>query len=279
MTQQPDGWVERLARFGYAAKGIVYAIVGVLATQVAFGRGGKTTDTKGALQTIVTQPFGKFLLALVAIGLLGYVLWLFVQAIKDPEKKGTDAKGILQRVGYGATGLIYAGLAFSAVKIILGSGGGGSSNSTQDWTARLLSQPFGQWLVGAVGAATIGMGFYQFYEAYSAKFRKKLKLNQMSNTEKTWATRLGRFGLGARGVVFVVIGFLLIQAARYSNPKEAQGLDGALDKLLQQPYGVWLLGVVALGLVAYGIYQGVLARYRRITAPQMGEILGNGAGR
>ena len=279
MTQERDGWVERLARFGYAAKGIVYAIVGVLATQVAFGRGGKTTNTKGALQTIVTQPFGKFLLALVAIGLLGYVLWLFVQAIKDPEKKGTDAKGILQRVGYGATGLIYAGLAFSAVKIILGSGGGGSSNSTQDWTARLLSQPFGQWLVGAVGAATIGMGFYQFYQAYSAKFRKNLKLNQMSNTEKTWATRLGRFGLGARGVVFVVIGFLLIQAARYSNPKEAQGLDGALDKLLQQPYGVWLLGVVALGLVAYGIYQGVLARYRRITAPQMGEILGNGAGR
>ncbi|MBW4575152.1 MAG: DUF1206 domain-containing protein [Aphanothece sp. CMT-3BRIN-NPC111] len=279
MTQEHDGWVERLARFGYAAKGIVYAIVGVLATQVAFGRGGKTTDTKGALQTIVTQPFGKFLLALVAIGLLGYVLWLFVQAIKDPEKKGTDAKGILQRVGYGATGLIYAGLAFSAVKIILGSGGGGSSNSTQDWTARLLAQPFGQWLVGAVGAATIGMGFYQFYEAYSAKFRKNLKLNQMSNTEKTWATRLGRFGLGARGVVFVVIGFLLIQAGRHSNAKEAQGLDGALDKLLQQPYGAWLLGVVALGLVAYGIYQGVLARYRRITAPQMGEILGNGAGR
>jgi len=279
MTHRPSNWIEWLARFGYAAKGVVYAIVGVLAAQTAFGIGGRTTDTQGALQTIVAQPFGKFLLALVAIGLLGYVLWRFVQAIIDPENKGTDAKGIGQRIGYGISGLIYAGLAFSAVKIILGSGGGGSNNSTQDGTAWLLSQPFGQWLVGTVGAIIIGMGFYHFYRAYSAKFRNQLKLHQMSNTEQTWATRLGRFGLAARGVVFILIGFFLIQAGRFSNPNRVQGLSGALEALLQQPYGSWLLGVVALGLVAYGTYQGVMARYGRIIAPQMPDIVGTGAGR
>lgn len=261
-------WVERLARFGYAAKGIVYAIVGVLAVQAAFGAGGQTTDTKGALSAIAAQPFGKFLLALVTLGLIGYVLWRFVEAIKDPEHKNhDDAKGWARRVGAGISGLIYASLALSAIRLLMGSGRGNSStSSTQDWTARLLSQPFGQWLVGIVGAFTIGLGFYQLYKAYKAKFRKQMKLHEMSSTEETWATRIGRLGEAARGVVFVIIGFFLLQAARQSDASQAQGLDGALQSLSQQPHGPWLLGIVALGLVAYGIHMGVQARYRRIIA-------------
>lgn len=167
----------------------------------------------------------------------------------------------------------------SATQIVLGSKSSGSSHSTQDWTALLLSQPFGQWLVGTVGAVTVGMGFYQFYQAYKAKFRTQLKLHEMSDTEQTWATRLGRFGLAARGVVFMVTGFFLIQAARQSNPNQARGLGGALEALAQQPYGPWILGIVALGLVAYGLYMGVQARYRRIIAPQIEPRLGIGAGR
>lgn len=264
LTQQPSEWVERLARFGYAAKGVVYGIVGLLAAQAAFGAGGKTTDTQGALQAIVTQPFGKVLLSVVALGLIGYVLWRFVQAIKDPENKGTDAKGLAQRLGYAVNGLIYGSLAFSAVGLVLGSGSGGNSNSTQDWTARLLSQPFGQWLVGTIGAFIIGLGFYQFYKAYSAKFRKELNLTELSNTEQTWVTSIGRFGLAARGIVFCVIGFFLIQAARQSDPSEVRGLAEALQVLAQQPYGPWILGIVAVGLIAYGIYMVLQARYRRI---------------
>jgi type IV secretory pathway VirB2 component (pilin) len=267
LTQQPSLWVERLARFGYAAKGTVYGIVGLLAAQAAFGTGGKTTDTQGALQTIVRQPFGKILLGLVAIGLIGYVLWRFVQAIKDPENKGTDAKGLTQRLGYAISGSIYAGLAFSAVRLVLGSGGGGNSNSTEDWTARLLAQPFGQWLVGTVGAFIIGLGFYQFYLAYSAKFRKELNLTQLSNTEQKWVVGIGRLGLAARGIVFCVIGFFLIQAARQSDPSQARGLGEALQALAQQPYGPWILGIVAVGLVAYGIYMVIQARYRSLVTP------------
>lgn len=256
-------WVERLARFGIASKGIVYAIAGVLATQAAFGAGGKITDTEGALQTILTQPFGKFLLSAIAIGLIGYVLWRFVQAITDPENKGSDLKGILQRIGYAINGIVYAGLALTAVGLVLGSGGGGG-DSRQDWTARLLAQPFGQWLVGIIGAFTIGMGLYQLYQAYRAKFRGELKWQEMSENERTWATRLGRFGLAARGIVFGVTGFFFIQAARQSDAKEVRGLGGVLVAIAQQPKGPILLGAIALGLVAYGIYMAVQARYRRV---------------
>jgi len=257
-------WVERLARLGYLAKGIVYTIVGVLAVQAAFGAGGQTTDAKGALGAIAAQPFGKFLLALLTVGLIGYVVWRFVQAVQDPEHKGDDAKGWATRLGYAVSGLIYASLAFTAIGLIRGSGGGGGGNSKQDWTAQLLAQPFGQWLVGLVAAFVIGLGFYQLYKAYKAKFRKEMKLHEMSPTEETWATRIGRFGLGARGVVFCIIGFFLLQAARQSDASEVRGLDGALQSLAQQPYGPWLLGIVALGLVAYGIHMAVQARYIRI---------------
>ena len=260
-------WVERLARLGYLAKGIVYAIVGILAVQAALGTGGKTTNAKGALGAIAAQPFGKFLLVLLVIGLLGYVVWRFIQAIKDPEHRRNDPQSLGRRIGSAISGLIYASLAFSAIRLIMGSGGGGSSGSSQqDWTARLLSQPFGQWLVGLIGAFIIGFGFYQLYIAYKAKFRKEMKLREMTPTEETWATRIGRFGEAARGVVFAIVGFFLLQAARQSDPSQARGLDGALKALAQQPYGPWLLGIVALGLVAYGIHMGVQARYRRIIA-------------
>jgi hypothetical protein len=265
LTGSSSVWIERLARLGYAAKGVVYAVVGVLAAMAAFGTGGRTTDTNGALVTIVAQPFGKFLLGLVAVGLFGYVLWCFVQAIADAENKGSDAKGIAQRLGYAGSGIVYAGLALNAVQIVRGVGGGGGSNGSQDWTARVLAQPFGQWLVGIAGVAVIGMGFYQFYEAYKAKFRKKIKMNQMSDSEKKWTLYSGRCGIAARGVVFSIIGIFLIQAAHASNPNRAIGLAGALEALAQQPYGSLILGIVALGLIAYGIYNFVLARYRQIS--------------
>lgn len=261
-------WIERLARSGFATKGIVYSLVGLLAAQAALGVEGQNTDTQGALQAIVTQPFGRVLLSFVAVGLLGYALWRIVEAIADPEHKGHDAKGLLQRCSYAGNGLIYAGLALTAAQIVGGASSHGSDNTSQDWTARLLAQPFGQWLVGTIGAIIIGIGVYQFYKAYKATFKKQLKLNEMSTTEKMWIIRIGRLGLAARGVVFGVIGFFFIQAARQSNPEQAIGLAGALESLEQQPYGSWVLGIVAIGLIAYGIYYIVQARYRYVGADQ-----------
>ncbi|NJL37134.1 MAG: DUF1206 domain-containing protein [Leptolyngbyaceae cyanobacterium SM1_4_3] len=265
-------WIERFARFGFASKGVVYAVIGILAAQAAFTAGGETTDPQGALQSIVVQPFGQILLALIAIGLAGYVLWRLLQAVLDPEGIGSDVKGIAQRLGYATSGLIYAGLSFSAIKLAAGAAAGssdGGDSSAQDWTARILSQPFGQWLVGLGGAFVIGLGFYFFYEAFSAKFCKELKIREMSQAERKAATWFGRVGITSRGIVYTIIGIFLMVAARQSNPEQARGVGGALGALAQQPYGPWLLGIVALGLILYGAYMGLYAKYRRISAPDL----------
>ncbi|MFW6358889.1 MAG: DUF1206 domain-containing protein [Chroococcales cyanobacterium] len=258
-------WVERLARFGYAAKGVVYAVIGILAVQAALGWGGETTGTTGALHAIARQPFGKALLAVIAVGLLGYVIWRFVEAIKDPEHEGNDAKGIVKRIGYAISGIIYIAIAWTAAQLAFTVGGANENGDTQqEATAWLLSQPFGQWLVATVGALVIGLGFYKFYKAYSVKFRRQLKVSQMSPKEETWAIRISRFGIAARGVVFTLIGIFLIQAALQARAEEVKGLDEVLQAIAQQPLGKFLLAIVALGLIAYGIYMGVQARYRRI---------------
>lgn len=264
-------WVEPLARFGYAAKGLVYITIGLLSAQAAAGAGGRTTDTEGALYSLMTQPFGQVLLGIVAIGLAGYALWRIVQALLDPlhANEEVDAKRIVQRLGYAFSGLAYGGLAITAVKLILGtasaaSGDGDSSNAPQDWTALLLAQPFGRWLVGLGGLLIIGLGLSYLYQSYKLDFRDEFKLDEMSTTERRWARRLGRFGIASRGVVFGVIGIFLIVAAWKFDASEAIGLGGALQALSEQPFGSWLLGTVAFGLIAYGIYSILEARYRRI---------------
>jgi len=265
ISQSARGWIVPLARFGYAAKGVVYIIIGALAALAAFTGGGRKTDSRGAFEEILSQSYGKLLLGAVAVGMAAYAIWRIVQAVKDTENEGSDAKGIARRIGYAAIGVIHIGLAYSAAQLIFGSGGGSRGDAaSKEWTATLLAQPFGQWLVGAVGLGFIAFAVSQFYKAFTAKFREKLKTNEMDEKTQTFATRSGQAGLSARGVVFGIIGVFLIQAALHSNAGEARGLSGALRALEQQSYGQWVLGVVALGLVAYGFYMLVQARYRRI---------------
>ena len=264
-------WIERLARFGYAAKGIVYAIVGVLAVQAAFNWGGKVTGSTGAFETIANQPFGKVMLFLVAIGLVGYVVWRFVSAIFDPEHNDDGFKNVFRRLSYAVSGLVYGSLAFAALRIVFGFGsssGSGGGDSSSEQTATLLSQPFGRWLVGLVAAGSVGYGFYCIYRGVKVKFRKKLKLSEMSQTEQTWAIRIGRFGLICKGIVSTIVGYFFAQAARSANASEAKTTAGALQSIQQQPYGAVLMGIVALGLLAYGVHLMVQARYRRISPPQ-----------
>lgn len=259
-------WITLFARLGYAAKGIVYLIIGGLAVLLAFGQGGKATDQHGALQAIYEQPFGKTLLIVVAIGLLGFALWCFLQAVFDAEGKGSKAKGIIARIGYTGTGIAYTALAFGAFQVATasGSGGKGSTASTQDATALLLKQPLGVALVVIVGLVVIGIAFYLFYKAYTAHFQRQLNLVSLSTQLRKGMVFLGRLGYAALGVVFSVIGFFLIVAALRHNPQQAEGLDSALRTLLHQPYGSVLLAIVAFGLFAYGIYSFVEAYYRRV---------------
>lgn len=254
-------WVEMLARFGYAAKGVVYMIVGILAFQAASGSGGQTTGSEGALRAVAGQPFGQVLLWLIGIGLIGYALWRFIQAGLDPDRKGTDASGIASRVGYAVSGVIHGGLAFYAFQLASGNGGG-SGGGTQDMTAKVLANPFGTWLVGLAGVAVIAYGLKSAYRAYTRRYRDKMAFGRLDARARTWVDRAGRLGLSARAVVFALIGVFLIRAALQSDASEARGLEGALDTLAAQPYGPWLLGLVAIGLACYGFYSLVEARYR-----------------
>lgn len=261
-TAESANWIENFARFGYAAKGAVYGIIGFLAARAAFGTGGDAGGTRRALREIAEQPYGQILLGITATCLIGYVIWQFVRAVKDPEHKGTDLSGITQRLGYFASGVAYALLALWAFSIVLGLGGGGGS-SKQEWTARVLAQPYGPWLVGGVGLAIIGAGLYHFYNVYSARFMRRYRGSMMNLRQRRIVRRLGQTGLSARGITFLIIGTFVIQAARQSDPSEARGLGAALRTLADQPYGPWLLGGVGIGFIAYGIYCFMLALYRQ----------------
>lgn len=257
-------WLERLARFGLAARGLVYAVVGLLAVQTAFFGRGTTTDTRGAIQKIAEQS--RPLLALVAIGFVGYALWRFAQAFLDPENKGRDVKGLGKRAAMLGSGIIYSGLAWAAFRILTGHGAGdaGAGGGNEKITATVLDKPFGRWLVALAGLAVIAGGLQQLYHAWKRSFEKKLNLGQMDETERRLALRTGQLGLAARGVVFLLTGSFLVRAAWTYDASQARGLRGALDTLASQPHGPWLLGAVALGLVAYGAYSFLEARYRRI---------------
>ena len=263
-VRQNAPWVVALGRFGYVAKGVVYLVVGGLAARAAWGDGGGTTDSRGALTQIVQAPLGSLALALLALGFVGYAAWRLVQALLDTERKGTDPKGLLARGAYLVVAVVYLGLALTAARLLLGSGGDGGSDSTRDWTAWLLGQPLGPWLVGLAGLVTLGVGASHAYIGLGARFREQLKLEEMGGDEERWVTLLGRVGFTARAVVFGLIGLFLLAAAWHAEPGQARGLAGALDALAQQPAGPWLMGAVALGLFAYGVFALAEARFGRM---------------
>lgn len=259
-------WVRRLARLGYAAKGVVYTLVGGLALAAAFGERGQAEGTDGALASVVGAPFGRALLGVIAFGLVGHVVWRLVQAGLDPEGRGTDAKGLAQRVGLALSAAIYSALALEALRLAQGIGGGEGGDSASHWTARALDLPLGRVLVGLAGLGIAAYGIAQGIKAVRSDVCKKLDLSGLSAQAKTTVERIERAGLAARGVVFVLTGGFLVSAAWQERAAEARGLDGVLRTLEGQPYGPVLLGVIAVGLAAYGVFQFVQARYRTIRA-------------
>ena len=259
-------WAERLARFGYTAKGLVYGLAGVLSLQVALGLGGTTTGSHGALHAVAGQAHGAFMLGLVALGLAGYVFWRLVQALLDPEHKGSEPAGLLQRAGYAASGLVYGALAVTAVQMALGAPTAEGA-APQDWTAHLLGQPFGGWLVLLGGLVVIGVGLFQLYYAATAGFRKHFKAAEMEPAIAARVIRISQFGVAARGLVLSLLGLFLVQASLSNDPSRVHGVGETLNLLLEQPYGNLLLGAAALGFIAYAVYNLVEARYHRIVIP------------
>ena len=256
-------WIEGLARAGLVARGLLYVVVGVLALQVASGRKDQHADKRGALAAIARQPLGKVLLMAVAVGFAGYALWRFLSAFLDTEGDGSDAKGWVKRAGDLGRGLLYAGFFAGALRIVTGSSGDDQTREV-DLTAKILHAPWGRVAVVLVASAIICGGLYNGHRALSKKYRKNLKVAQMSATTRSCVTGIATVGMAARMVVFVLIGAFLIRAAVYYDPNEAVGVDGALKRLADRPYGPWLLAVVAVGLFTFGLYSLLEARYRRV---------------
>lgn len=257
-------WTKRVGRLGFAGKGVLYAIIGVLAITVAAEKGGNPEDQKGALQAVADEPFGMILLVLLALGLTGYALWQLVEVVVGPrDKEGVEAHA-KRAFSLGRT-VIYGSLSAFAWAIVAGSGESVSSGgSEQQQTATVLGWPGGVALVTLAGIVVIGIAAYQGYQAATQGFLEDFKLGEMSEQERKAATYLGVGGHIARGVVFALIGVFLVKAALEYDSQEAIGLGGALKEVARQPYGSFLLGLVAAGLLLYGLYCLVESRYRKL---------------
>ncbi len=276
-TVQPDSvaplrsarsWGERfvrtrafaaLSRAGFVARALVYGIIGLLAFDLAIGHGGKITNQQGALRTVEQRSFGHLLLALVAIGLGGYALWRLFRAALGHGSQGAD-RGV-ERLGALGSGIVYALLCALAVQILTGPG---TSKSAKKTASDVFGWPAGRWLVGLAGVVLAGVAIYQFIRGVRQKFLADSKTEQIPRAVMPWFKALGTIGHVARAVVFGLVAVFLVKAAYDYKANEAIGLDGALAKLYNGAYGSWLLGAVALGLLAFSCFSLVEARYRRI---------------
>jgi hypothetical protein len=260
-AREATPWIVTLARVGYAAKALLYATVGILAAQAALGDGGRTTDLGGALREVLRAPMGEVLLLVIAAGLAGYAVWRLVDAITDAEGKGGDTKGIARRLGSAVRGLAHGALALAAYH--LATGAGDARGESADRLARkLYDMPAGEWLLWIAAGAVLAYAGYQLYRAWAAKLGSQLDLSALPRGMAGWVIGISRAGLAARGIVFGLIGVLLVRAASHQNPEEAGGIRDSLQMLAGM--GRWPLAVIALGLVAYAVYELLNARYRRI---------------
>jgi hypothetical protein len=252
-------WIKKFARFGMFSKGVVYVLIGVLTAMAAFNVGGQTSGKEGAFQFVYSQPFGKILLGLIALGLIGYVVWRFVQTVKDPEDEGNG-----RRAAYATSGIFYTLIVISAITMIFsgGSGGNGGSGSQQQVLSGLLDQTWGQILVGAFAVGFFGKGIWQFYRAFSGKFDEKLKNINLRKEARETIKKAGFVGYISRGIVIGIIGYLFLNAAISANPSEAGGTKEAFGLIQGSIAGPIVLGVIAIGLAAYGVFMFVKAKYR-----------------
>lgn len=262
--------METLMRVGYVVRGLVYGMIGLLAFQVTTGKGGSLDDPQGAIAAMGKTPLGGVLLYAILIGLIGYALWGFIRAIADPLHKGSDTKGVVLRIGYAVSGISYLLLAFATYGLISGGSSaarnGAQGSQVQQTAATILTKPWGPAAVAIAGIVVIVVGAIQVFQGINSTFDKQFDPYELTPHQRKWIDRLGRFGVAARGVVFAMVGFFLFSAGYNHQASQAQGIDGVLSALLRQPSGPWLLAIVALGLIAFGIYSGmsgILLRFKR----------------
>ncbi|HEX5386027.1 MAG TPA: DUF1206 domain-containing protein [Gemmatimonadales bacterium] len=254
--------MNRVAQLGFAAKGLVAIMIGALALRLALGSGGGDLAGPGdALREFFSQPFGWFILAVIALGLWAHALWKLAQALLDPERKGTSLTALAERIAFFVTALGYAALGIAAVQLLFGYRVAGTT-SPQELAALLLTPHVGRWATGLVGVIIVVSGVLQIRFGLTAGFRHVLRLDEMGATARTAVALIGGAGYLALGVISLIIGYFLIRVALLYDPTQARGWGQALGFLADLRYGRWALGVVAAGLICYGLYFIFLILYR-----------------
>lgn len=254
--------IDRFARFGFAAKGIVTILIGALALRYALGRGGGVTGPQGAIEALLHESFGKVTLAVLAAGLLGYALWMFVETLLDPERKGAGFRGLAERIAFFVTGVGYLLLAWTAVKLLLGASDTHGAD-LDDLAATVLTPVVGRWTVGLVGGIVMAAGLLQLRLGITAGFRHIIR-RDISKVERLVTIACGSIGYVALGILSMIVGYSLIEVAVRYDPAAAGGWDEALSLLAALVEGRWLLGLVSAGLILYGFYSVLLMRYRAL---------------
>jgi hypothetical protein len=252
-----------LARAGLVARGLMYVLIGIIAVQVAIDGSHQQADRTGALRLVAQTAFGTAILWLLVIGFAGMTLWRLSEAAWGSP--GADGRKASKRLANLARAVFYALVTYGILKYALGVGQPSSSDSqSQDLTADALKYQGGQVVVALAGVVVVIAGLYVIYRAYKLKFLKHLRMGSASARTRKVVTRLGQIGGIARGLVFATIGVFLVIAAKDANPKQAKGIDSALRALAHTPLGPWLLVVVAIGLMMFGVYSWCEARWRAV---------------
>lgn len=256
-------WMKRLVRVGYAAKGVLYLLIGGLALQLALGDGGRLTNSSGALQTLVDQPFGMALLAGIAVGLLAYAGWQISGVFLLPRRGDSDGKAWLTGALDVVKGIAYGLVGWQALQLVLG-GRGSSGDSTDKYARQAMQLPLGRWVLMAVGIGVAIYGIVQLRNAWQGRLGPDLDLSALRREGLGWVANIGRAGIGSRGIIFTAMGVLLVRAGVDERPSRAGGMAEALGSLVSQPFGTALLAVTAAGVVCYGVWQLLHARYARL---------------
>ncbi|WP_340559529.1 DUF1206 domain-containing protein [Streptomyces sp. GSL17-111] len=255
--------MDAAARWGLAARGVIYLLVGLLALQIAFGGGGEEADQSGALRQVAEQPFGRVVVWAIGLGLVGMAVWRLAEALFGAA--GSGGRKPSRRLVSAARFAVYTVLATSVLLFAAGEKGSGSSDEqSQDLTARALELPAGRWLVGAACLVVVGAGCYIAWKGLKRKFREELKRSAMSRTTRRTVDVLGVAGSVSRGAVFIVAGVFLGRAALASDADQAKGVDQTLRSFADTPAGPWLLVAVSVGLALFGAFSLALARWSRV---------------
>jgi hypothetical protein len=260
--------LELLERLGYIVRGALYVVIGGLALRIAMSQPeGHALDLTGSVVFLIGNQFGKLVLLVIIVGLAAYSVWGLIRATFDPLHRGSDPSGYLDRLGFVSSSVSYALIVIFGLRLLMGSGGS-STEAMQKTVSSILDHPAGGSLTVLIGLVAVGVGVGQIVEAYRAAFKRDLKGVEMSHTTRNIVTALGRFGIAARGVIFLVVGSFIGQAGLHHDPAQVQGFGGAFIFLLAQPFGHIVLGVISLGFVALGLHSLACARWVRLMGSQ-----------